>query len=106
MSFYTQARALRESGLTYEAIYKTLREGDLRPLKGIVTREKVRLACLPLHERIKSLRVQNMSLEDIVARLTSEGYTTKRGGAPSIGCVWYALNRERVLIKKRQERRA
>lgn len=105
MSFYTEARRLRAKGETYENIYRSLKGSDFRPLEGIITRAKVREACLTLHERIKALRAQNMTLETIVERLSLEGYTTKRESAPSIGCVWYALNRQKVLRAKSDARR-
>lgn len=105
MSFYTEARSLRARGETYEGIFHIIKEKGLKPLEGIITRAKVREACFTLHERIKSLRAQNMTLETIVERLSLEGYTTKRGSAPSIGCVWYALNRQKVLRAKSDARR-
>ena len=104
MSFYLVVRQLRESGHSYESIYQTLREGNLKPLKGDVTRDKVKRACLSLQDRIKELRAQNKTLKQIAFTVSSEDYTTARGVPPTVGCVWYTLNRKIALQRKRRQR--
>lgn len=96
MSFYTEARRMREEGATFEFIYTEMKRREC----DVVTHQKIREACSSLYERIRQLRAQDITLQAIVEILTLEEYTTKRGRAPSMGCVWYALNREKVLKAK------
>lgn len=101
MSFYTEARRMREKGATFEFIYTEMKRLGC----GVVTHQKIREACSSLYVRIRQLRSQGQTIQAIVEILTLEEYTTKRGGAPSMGCVWYALNREKVLKAKSDARR-
>lgn len=101
MSFYTEARRMREDGATFEFIYTEMKSRGC----GVVTHKKIREACSSLYERIRQLRSQGQTIQAIVKILALEDYTTKRGGAPSMGCVWYALNREKVLKAKSDARR-
>jgi hypothetical protein len=101
MSFYTEARRMREDGATFEFIYTEMKRRGC----GVVTHKKIREACSSLYERIRQLRSQGQTIEAIVKILALEDYTTKRGTPPLSGCVWYALNREKVLKAKSDARR-
>jgi hypothetical protein len=101
MTFYTEARRMREEGATFEFIYTEMKRRGC----DVVTHQKIREACSSLYERIRQLRAQDRTIQAIVEILALEDYTTKRGGPPLRGCVWYALNREKVLKAKSDARR-